>query len=89
MHTRQGSIGLRAGFTLRGGHSIGGGARTSAQLHGFTDLVGACADDVDRDYLRAATRVTDTGAVQVTGGLAYFPAPTRKPDPSSDFSNTA
>ena len=41
-------------------------ARIPASLHGFTDLVGACADDTDRDYLRAATRVTDTGAVQLT-----------------------
>jgi hypothetical protein len=26
----------------------------AAVLHGFTDLVGACADDADRDDLRAA-----------------------------------
>jgi hypothetical protein len=34
----------------------------SAVLNGFTDLVGACADDADRDDLRAATRVTDAGS---------------------------
>jgi hypothetical protein len=37
-------------------------ARRPAVLHGFTDLVGACADDADRDDLRAATRVTDAGS---------------------------
>jgi hypothetical protein len=31
-------------------------------LHGFTDLVGACADDAAGDDLRAATRVTDAGS---------------------------
>ena len=30
------------------------GAHVAADLRGFTDLVGACADDADRDDLRAA-----------------------------------
>jgi len=34
-------------------------AHNPAVTSGFTDLVGACADDADRDDRRGAERVTD------------------------------
>jgi hypothetical protein len=42
-----------------------GAASSTAVLRGFTDLVGACADDADRDDLRAAgakLRLDEAGA---------------------------
>ena len=46
-------IGPRAGWTLGDQRSVSTSAHGTAVLRGFTDLVGACADDADRDDLRA------------------------------------
>jgi hypothetical protein len=54
-------VSLIDGVTLSDGEGREN-ARGAADLHGFTDLAGACADDADRDDLRAAARVTDAGS---------------------------
>jgi hypothetical protein len=45
-------------------------ARAAAVLHGFTDLVGACADDADRDDLRAASGLPSSSASRLRATIS-------------------